>query len=240
MPCCATTCSVWRLTRAAPRSRRLPWPWRRGRIRGSTARRSATARVVKAAELLAREYTLVATNVPYLGRGRQHETLKNYCEKNYPDAKADLATCFVERSLAFCAAGGTAALVTPQNWLFLGTYKKLRTRLLQAVSWNLVARLGPRAFETISGEVVNVALMVLTQRTPLPGEGFAGLDVAEEKDAGDKRQKLLINSLAFVDQSRQTRMSDSVISFQEPNEQHLLSRLARSFRGHCNGDSLRF
>ncbi len=122
----------------------------------------------KAARLLAGKYTLVATNVPYLGRGKQSDELKRYCEQRYPDAKADLATCFVERCLAFCARSrsrqtsgesppppnsgefgytGTVALVTPQNWLFLGTYKKLRKRLLEDVSWNVVARLGPLAFE---------------------------------------------------------------------------------------------
>jgi len=53
-------------------------------------------------------------------------------------------------------------LVTPQNWLFLASYKKLRERLLNSVTWDFVARLGPGAFETISGEVVNVGLFSFT------------------------------------------------------------------------------
>ena len=55
--------------------------------------------LAKAAELLAGQFTLVVTNVPYLGRGKQDDVLKDYCERVHPEAKTDLATCFVERSL---------------------------------------------------------------------------------------------------------------------------------------------
>ena len=42
----------------------------------------AAAGMVKAAELLAREYTVVITNVPYLGRGKQNDTLKQHLEQH--------------------------------------------------------------------------------------------------------------------------------------------------------------
>ena len=118
--------------------------------------------VARAAKLLANTYTLVATNVPYLKRGKQDETLKKFCEIHYPEAKAELATAFIERCRTFTSSGCTYALVTPQNWLFLGAYKKLRTRLLREIILNHISLLGPRAFETITGEVVNVILLILT------------------------------------------------------------------------------
>ncbi|MCX5967499.1 MAG: N-6 DNA methylase [Cyanobacteria bacterium] len=108
---------------------------------------AVTARgLAKAAEILADQFTLVATNVPYLGSGKQEGELRDYCERVHPDAKADLATCFVDRCLSFCAPSGSTVLVTPQNWLFLGTYKKLRERLLEVVKWDSVVRLGEHAF----------------------------------------------------------------------------------------------
>jgi hypothetical protein len=118
----------------------------------------------KAAELLAQRFTSIVTNVPYLGRGKQDEVLREFCESSYEDARADLATCFVERCLEFCSDGGACAMVTPQNWLFLGAYKKMRRRMLERSEWDAMARLGSRAFETISGEIVNVALLALTRR----------------------------------------------------------------------------
>jgi len=141
-------------------------------------------------------YTLVITNVPYLGRGKQHDVLKQYLQTHHNAAKQDLATAFVERCLSLCqsrsgilplensssAAGcrvyGTAALVTPQNWLFLTSYKKLRQKLLKERTWNLVARLGPGAFETISGHVVNVALLILSASEPSDDATMAGIDVS--------------------------------------------------------------
>ena len=87
----------------------------------------------------------------YLQRGNQNEFLRTYCEKYYPAAKNDLATVFVERCIQFCSTNGSTALVAPQNWLFLVTYKKMREKLLREEVWNLIARLGVGAFETISG-----------------------------------------------------------------------------------------
>ena len=76
--------------------------------------------IALAASLMAREFTLVATNVPYLARGKQAPELRDYLEETHPSAKADLATAFLERCLDYCRSGGTTALVTPQNWLFIG------------------------------------------------------------------------------------------------------------------------
>ncbi len=204
----------------------------------------------KAARLLAGKYTLVATNVPYLGRGKQNDELKRYCEQRYPDAKADLATCFVERCLAFCArdkvgrisnpSHGTVALVTPQNWLFLGTYKKLRKRLLEDVSWNVVARLGPRAFETISGEVVNVALLTLTSQPPTGEYALAGLDASEEKTAADKAVALRQKPAVTLGQREQLDNPDARITLELAVGLTSLSTIVDSFVGILNGDSPRF
>ena len=59
-----------------------------------------TARgLMDAARLLEARYHLVITNVPYLARGKQNDTLKNYCATHYPEAKNDLANVFLERCL---------------------------------------------------------------------------------------------------------------------------------------------
>lgn len=144
--------------------------------------------LAKAAELLAGPkgsgiasgggYTLVITNVPYLGRGKQDDVLREHLESQYPLGKSDLATAFVLRCLEFCARGGSTALVTPQNWLFLTSYGQMRKTLLERRTWNLVARLGPGAFETIGGHVVNVALLEITASEPAEGAIMAGIDVS--------------------------------------------------------------
>ena len=105
--------------------------------------RAVAARgMARAAQLLSNQYTLVITNVPYLARGKQDHVLRVYSERNYPHAKNDLATVFLERCLRLCTEGGTASLVLPQNWLFLASYRKLRQRLLKTEAWHVLVRLG--------------------------------------------------------------------------------------------------
>ena len=195
--------------------------------------------LAKAAEMLAGCFTLVATNVPYLGRGKQDEVLKEYCERMHREAKGDLATCFVERCLEFCAGGGSAALVTPQNWLFLGAYKNLRKRLLEKVEWAVIARLGPRAFETISGEGVNVALLALTRRKPAEEHSFAGLNASAGVTPAEKDKALLCQKPLLVRQGGQVENPDAVVTFEEPSKLPTLGRYADAPNGLHGGDSLR-
>ncbi len=144
------------------------------------AERAVTARgMASAAELMAGSYHLVITNVPYLARGKQVETLRDFCQAKYPAAKNDLATVFLERCLELCSEGGTVSLVLPQNWLFLKSYKKLRERLLKEETWHLLAWLGPGAFETISGEVVKAVLLTLSRGKPRQRKGRLSSEATE-------------------------------------------------------------
>ena len=186
--------------------------------------------IARAASLLRRRFTLVATNVPYLARGKQDNTLKDHLETYYPASKADLATAFVQRCSAYADPGGSYALVTPQNWLFLGTYKKLRERLLKTQSWDLVARLGAGAFETISGEVVNVTLLALTNSPPADNHPMAGLDVSDRKSPADKDRALREVAVLTLPQAGQLENPDARVS--------LLPRIHSSLHMYDVADSV--
>ena len=220
--------------------------------------------LAKAAELLAGQYTLVTTNVPYLGRGKQDEILKQYLEIHYKLGKADLATAFVQRSLEFCKKDGTTALVTPQNWLFLTSYKKFRERLLKNDTWHLIARLGPGAFETISGEVVKAILISLsrgnsanesggqagsTKNTKNEPDLFAsfvhnkirGVDVSEPRAAAEKAAQLQTAEIKSVEQAKQLENPDvRVVLEEDSGEYHLLGEYADSLTGAHTLDIERF
>ncbi len=193
--------------------------------------------LVDAAQILADSFTLVATNVPYIGYKKQDGQLKEFCDLYHAAAKHDLATCFVERCVAFCVVGGTAAVVTPQNWLFLGSYKKLRKALLRGATWNLVARLGARAFETISGEIVNVSLISLTNEPASRRSTVVGLDVSAERGPAEKEAALRTARLASFNQLEQIASADSRLEFSGSASTALLSALAISMRGIVSGDS---
>ncbi len=197
--------------------------------------------LAKAAEILAGQFTLVATNVPYLGRPKQDDVLMDYCQRVHPEAKADLATCFVERCTDFCAPKCTSALVTPQNWLFLGSYRKLREELLRQANWNGVARLGARAFETIGGEVVNVSLLLLTRDKPTGQSLILGLDVVADESPAAKSSGLVERPFVHARQSAQLQNPDSRLAFDEQQSGiKLLKEFAECYQGVRTGDRDRF
>lgn len=82
---------------------------------------------------------------------------------------------------------GAVAAVTPQNWLFLTGYKKLRERLLKERTWNIVARLGPKGFVTPMWDF-NVMLAVISGSRPAkePPHTMAGVDVMAARTPAEK------------------------------------------------------
>jgi hypothetical protein len=193
--------------------------------------------VLTAGRTLGRRFTLVATNVPYLGRNKQNSDLKAYAEEFYPTGKADLATCFVERCLRFCDAGGTVGLVTPQNWTYLTTYKHLRERLLRYAEWNLVANLGPNAFQDMNWWAATTALVVLTNSTPSTSHELTGIDTSDVKQIPQKTQNLRLRSQARALQSEQFKNPASIIRIAPPQETPQLGTYATCFQGISSGDS---
>jgi hypothetical protein len=197
--------------------------------------------MAKAANLLSRRFVLVITNVPYLGRGRQDEVLRDYSGREFDSAKADLATCFVDRSMALCSEGGTASFVTKQEWLFLGKYEPIRSDLLRNCKWGILAILGPRAFEAISGERVTVCLQSI-EKTPAPsGHCFFGADVSTEPTATQKAIALEACAMIALPQEAQLNNPDGRIKIQhEVTNGPQISSLADSYQGIVTGDLERF
>lgn len=136
------------------------------------------------------DYHIVVTNPPFLGYRKQNNILQQYCDNKYPNSNTDLATSFIERCNTFVKKGGIYGLVTPQNWLFLTTYKNLRSIYLNNQTFNVVARLGANAFETIGGAVVQVALITLTNTRAKEVWDFLSADLSESKSSNEKSKKL--------------------------------------------------
>lgn len=202
---------------------------------------AVTARgIAKAAELLAGRFVLVATNVPYLGIGKQREELSSYCIRAHTDAAADLATGFVDRSREFLTTSGSSALVTPQNWLFLVEYKKFRKTLLKEDTFNSVARLGAGAFETISGEVVKGSLIVCSKRIPNKNHIVAHIDVSDSRSIESKARGLVSDALCYPRQSDLLNGTDSVIRESVISDDNLFSKFANCYQGISTTDADRF
>jgi len=191
----------------------------------------------KAAEILAGQFTLVATNVPYLGRGKQDDVLQDYCERVHPDGKADLATCFVERCFEFCSPNCSTALVTPQNWLFLATYQSLRKQLIGNTSFRLVAELGAGAFQTPLYDF-SFALFLATKLRPPQGFHYAAF-IASGSRVVEKKADALSKTACFQISLNSVRSQSDCRIITQPPDTHTkpLSTSATPNTGLQTGDN---
>ncbi len=198
----------------------------------------------KAAALMRSKYHWVVTNVPYLGIGRQSDSLRNFCERNYPDAKADLANAFLERCLGFLMPDqqGLTQLIMPENWLFLYSYTAQRKKLLNSVRWNLLVNLGggAEAFECGPGNAVNICAISLlssgSSDAPEKNWILSGVDLTEFKNVPDKDKGIRQKAVSTVLQSDQLGNPDCRVHLGERNSLPLLGESTDSFLGLGTGD----
>lgn len=195
--------------------------------------------IAKAAEILAGQFTLIATNVPFLKRGKQCEDLQQHCEKNFSDSKDELATVFMERSLFLAASAGSVALVMPQYWTFHGRSLSLRKKILKDTSINNISILGASAFETVSGEVVNVGLFVITKSKPNKFSFISGIETSSTI-LKTKSEQLLSSQVLLSLQLNQEGNPDSRVIIGEADTGELLSKFAETAGGLQTFDKPRF
>lgn len=146
-------------------------------------------RALSTCETLARRHDCVVANPPYMGSSSFGPFMSRWVKKSYPDVKSDLCTCFIERGFSLAKDRGYAAMITMQSWMFLGSFEKMRSSLIGSKSILSMLHLGPRAFDAIGGEVVNVtADVVYNGRAACEGAYVRLIDI-NGSDA--KRKKAL-------------------------------------------------
>ncbi len=195
------------------------------------------ASIAASAGYLSYSFTLVVTNVPYVSRVSLSALILEYIDLHHPDAAGDLSTSFLDRCLNLAR---TVALVSPQNWLFQPWYKQMRQRLLTTARWRALSRLGAGAFRQISGEVVNVALLVVDGDTSDAGGNVAYFDLQTVRTADAKDDRLKSACLVRVLQSDMLLNPDARVARVERHSHPLLDQYADSAQGICTGDYGRF
>lgn len=140
-------------------------------------------------EKLSRRFTCTVANPPYMGSSSFNPFMSKWVKKNYPDVKSDLCTCFIERGFDLAKDCGYAAMITMQSWMFLGSFEKMRAKVIDNKTIVSMVHLGPRAFDAIGGEVVNVtADVIYNQHSDAEGAYVRLVDI---NGSEAKRLKLL-------------------------------------------------
>ncbi|WP_270558558.1 BREX-1 system adenine-specific DNA-methyltransferase PglX [Bacteroides uniformis] len=107
------------------------------------------------------KYAAICMNPPYMGSGRFDSVLSKYVKDNYEEGKADLFSVFMLLAIDRLMPNGKYGMINMQSWMFLSSFEKLRTRLLEENCIDNMLHLGPRTFDELSGEVVQNTAFVI-------------------------------------------------------------------------------
>lgn len=117
--------------------------------------------VIRQAEFLLPVYSVFVANPPYMGSRNFSSVLSEFATRSFPETRMDLYAMFIERGLRLVVKRGLTAMVTMESWMFIRSFEALRQSILSQNSLLVMAHLGPRAFDSIPGEVVGTTAFVL-------------------------------------------------------------------------------
>ena len=132
---------------------------------------------------LSKKYHCVTDNPPYMGGGKMNNELLNYVKTNFPDAKADVLTCFIERGYNQVYPNGFMGFVTMESWMFLSSFEDFRKKLIENHRIHSLSHFGWHIMRIAFGTVS----FVLENNTP--SDDFAGTYSYMEYDNIDKESE---------------------------------------------------
>ena len=75
-------------------------------------------------------YDVVVANPPYMGSSSFNPFMSSWIKKNYPDVKSDLFSCFILHIIELAQDHAEAGIMCPFVWMFIGSYEKLRNKMI--------------------------------------------------------------------------------------------------------------
>ena len=217
---------------------------------GDLLRREVQERVILAlemAEMLSPEYHVVLANPPYKKRGDLNVQLQSFLSEKFPDCFSDLYSAFIDRLSVLCRRNGLCAMIAMDSWLFGDDYTEMRARLVSVSPFRQLAHLGPRAFDEIKGEVVQVASFI-SQRAGDSSKVAQFFDLTQGQNSDEKAEMLRAkHGLHLAKGSDFTQLPRNVIAYfvsDHTREAYAkgtpLKEYAEAFTGLQTGDNPRF
>lgn len=173
---------------------------------------------INVAKVLSDTYNVSVTNPPYMGGGKMDPPLKKYVQKNYPIAKPDLFSIFIEKMIELTSNIGYIGMITMHSWMFLSNFEKLRKEIQNHTIINM-AHLGTRAFGDIGGEVVQTTTFILQKAKR--EEYLGSYERLVDYGSQDDKEKMYLemengkdnNDIYHVDQSNFDKIPGSPIAY---------------------------
>jgi hypothetical protein len=154
---------------------------------------------------LARQYTAVVANPPYMGSGNMGDLLKKFVNHNYKDGKADLFAAFILRCLRFAPTHGQLGFMSPYVWMFISSYERLRKKI---ISHEFISSLIQLEYSGFDGATVPICTFVLGKGTFREISQFVRLsDFVGAEQQAPKSREIISAHRSTVDGNDQVDIS---------------------------------
>ena len=203
--------------------------------------------IIEIAEIIASNFHVVITNPPYMSSAGMTVKLSEFVKKHYPNSKADLFAVLIEKTQYMTREMGLQAMITQHAWMFISSFEGLRANMTNKQLVNMI-HLGPRAFEEISGEVVQTTAFV-RKNCNVPNYSGTYCRLVEAKSQKEKELLFLSGTERYcvsLDRFRSIPegpysywLSDKLISHYSDGTK-LLGDIAAPCAGLATGDNTRF
>jgi hypothetical protein len=201
--------------------------------------------IIDIAEVVANKYFTAVTNPPYMVIGNGTGKLIQYVQDQYPNNKTDLYAVFIEKCHNLLSSNGYQAMITQHSWMFLSSFEKLRQSTLKYTCVNM-AHLGPRAFDEISGEVVQTTSFVMRAKTILNYTGRYLRLLSGESESAKMELFLSKANESFTSQDKFDAIPGAPYAywlndtFLDAFRHEIISKVAKPRQGLATGDNDRF
>ena len=200
--------------------------------------------------VLSDKYSAICMNPPYMAAKHMDDILSNYATENYPSAKNDLFSVFMDVAYNRLQTHAKYGMINMQAWMYNKYFTTFRESLLKGQQIDSLLHLGPRTFDELSGEIVQNAAFVISKHLPTFGGTFYKLVSGENCSAKENLFKSQDPSIIFknVDQSRFSKIklspmgsywaSDKIVEMFENNQ--LIEDVTSAYQGLSTAANDRF
>lgn len=146
--------------------------------------------IIKISKILSRKYNVVVTNPPYFSQSLMSNILKTYISINYNIAKNDMFSAFIIRTCNFVKDDGYVGLMTPNVWLFISSFERLRQKVVSSLDIISLIKLSKGAF--FKEATVDICSFIINKNKKNSGVYF---NLEKYKGDIDYQEKAFINEL---------------------------------------------
>ena len=152
-------------------------------------------KLISLGELISKKYDAVITNPPYMGISNGNAKLNAFVKKEYPDGKADLCTCFMEKCISMSKSTGYMAMINIPAWMSLVSFEKLRKKIVDNNQFTSLLQFGRGVFGSDFGSVAFV--IGITRVLSYKGTFYRLFEKSGSVDSVETKEKLFFTQKPY-------------------------------------------